>query len=147
MFAHSGHNSDRPCGHSSLICAVDAQIAVKRDASEKIVATLELSKNGEAGAEIVSRLVPVEVGKDEDGEPIRSCIIVAVDAFFHRRRRPGCQDTKSRTDYVVLQRLRRDRDRHGGARRGSRRNSLRNTLCDLRDGCAAASECTLDGGP
>ena len=31
--------------------------------------------------------------------------------------------------------------------RGSRRNSLRNTLCDLRDGCAAASECTLDGGP
>jgi hypothetical protein len=44
MFAHSGHNSDRPCGHSSLICAVDAQIAVKRDASENIVATLELSK-------------------------------------------------------------------------------------------------------
>jgi hypothetical protein len=48
MFAHSGHNSDRPCGHSSLICAVDAQIAVKRDASENIVATLELSKDGEA---------------------------------------------------------------------------------------------------
>ena len=44
MFAHSGHNSGRPCGHSSLICAVDAQIAVKRDASENIVATLELSK-------------------------------------------------------------------------------------------------------
>jgi hypothetical protein len=80
MFAHSGHNSDRPCGHSSLICAVDAQIAVKRDASENIVATLELSKDGEAGAEIVSRLVPAEVGRDEDGEPIRSCIIVAVDA-------------------------------------------------------------------
>jgi hypothetical protein len=35
MFAHSGHNSDRPCGHSSLICAVDAQIAVKRDALRK----------------------------------------------------------------------------------------------------------------
>jgi hypothetical protein len=81
MFAHSGHNSDRPCGHSSLICAVDAQIAVKRDASENIVATLELAKRaGEAGAEIVSRLVPVEVGRDEDGEPIRSCIVVAVDA-------------------------------------------------------------------
>ena len=79
MFAHSGHNSGRPCGHSSLICAV-AQIAVKRDASKNIVATLELSKDGEAGAEIVSRLVPVEVGRDEDGEPIRSCIIVEVDA-------------------------------------------------------------------
>ena len=46
-----------------------------------MVATLELSKDGEAGAEIVSRFVPVEVGRDEDGGPIRSCIIVAVDAF------------------------------------------------------------------
>lgn len=80
IFAHSGHKSDRPCGHSSLICDVDAQIAVKRDASENIVATLELSNDGEAGAEIVSRLVPAEVGRDEDGEPIQSCIVVAVDA-------------------------------------------------------------------
>jgi hypothetical protein len=77
MFAHSGHNSDRPCGHSSLICAVDAQIAVKRDASENIVATLELSKDGEAGAEIVSRLVPAEVGRDEDGR---------ADPVMHHRR-------------------------------------------------------------
>ena len=44
MFAHSGHNSDRPCGHSSLICAVDAEIAVKRDPSETMVATLESLK-------------------------------------------------------------------------------------------------------
>jgi hypothetical protein len=77
---HCGHNGERPRGHSSLIGAVDAQIAVKRDASENIVATLELSKDGEAGAEIVSRLVSVEVGRDEDGEPITSCVIVAVDA-------------------------------------------------------------------
>ena len=77
---HCGHNGERPRGHSSLIGAVDAQIAVKRDAAENIVATLELSKDGEAGAEIVSRLVPVEVGRDEDDEPIRSCVIVAVDA-------------------------------------------------------------------
>ena len=78
---HCGHNGERPRGHSSLIGAVDAQIAVKRDAAENIVATLELSKDGEAGAEIVSRLVPVEVGRDEDDEPIRSCVIVAVDAL------------------------------------------------------------------
>ena len=84
---------------SSLICAIDAQIAVKRDASENIVATLELSKDGEAGAENVSPLVPAEVGRDQDGEPIRSCIIVEVDAS-HRRKRPSCQDTKSRTDGV-----------------------------------------------
>src|SRR5580693_2214336 len=44
---HCGHNGDRPRGHSSLIGAVDAQIAVKRDTTENIVATLELSKDGE----------------------------------------------------------------------------------------------------
>jgi hypothetical protein len=77
---HCGHNGERPRGHSSLIGAVDAQIAVKRDAAENIVATLELSKDGEAGAEIISRLMPVEVGRDEDDEPIRSCVIVTVDA-------------------------------------------------------------------
>jgi hypothetical protein len=77
---HCGHNGERPRGHSSLIGAVDAQIAVKRDATENIVATLELSKDGEAGAEIISRLVPVEVGRDEDGEPVTSCVVVAVDA-------------------------------------------------------------------
>ena len=78
---HCGHNGERPRGHSSLIGAVDAQIAVKRDAAENIVATLELSKDGEAGAEIVSRLMPVDVGRDEDDEPIRSCVIVPVDAL------------------------------------------------------------------
>ena len=41
MLDRGWSNSDRPCGHSSLVCAVDAQIAVKRDASENIVATLE----------------------------------------------------------------------------------------------------------
>jgi len=82
---HCGHNGDRPRGHSSLMGALDIQIAVKRDAAENIVATLELSKDGEAGAEIISRLVPVEIGRDEDGEPIRSCVIVAVDAPVSRK--------------------------------------------------------------
>jgi hypothetical protein len=63
---HCGHNGERPRGHSSLIGALDAQIGIKRDSSENIVATLELSKDGEAGAETVSRLVPIEVGADED---------------------------------------------------------------------------------
>jgi hypothetical protein len=76
---HCGHGGERPRGHSSLIGAVDTQIAVKRDAAGNIMATLELSKDGEAGAEIVSRLEGVDVGVDEDGEPITSCVIVAVD--------------------------------------------------------------------
>jgi RecA-family ATPase len=37
---HCGHEGTRPRGHSSLIGAVDAQIAVKRDAADNIIATV-----------------------------------------------------------------------------------------------------------
>ena len=77
---HCGHGGDRPRGHSSLMGSLDVQIGVKRDADENIVATLELSKDGPVGLEMVSRLVPVDVGADEDGDAITSCVIEAVDA-------------------------------------------------------------------
>ena len=77
---HCGHNGDRPRGHSSLMGALDVQIAVRRDANDNIVAELELSKDGETGAQFVSRLKVVEIGADQDGDPISSCVIEAVDA-------------------------------------------------------------------
>ena len=78
MLDRGWSNSDRPCGHSSLVCAVDAQIAVKRDASENIVATLALKKRGSRRG----NRQPARSSRgrqDEDGEPIRS--------MHHRRSR------------------------------------------------------------
>ena len=75
---HCGHNGDRPRGHSSLIGALDVQVAVKRDAAGNIFATVEQAKDEEVGLEIVSRLVVVEVGTDDDGDPITSCVIEPV---------------------------------------------------------------------
>ena len=75
---HCGHNGDRPRGHSSLIGALDVQIAVKRDAAGNILATVEQAKDGAIGLEIVSRLVVVEVGRDDDGDPITSCVVEPV---------------------------------------------------------------------
>jgi hypothetical protein len=66
------------------------------------------------------------------------------------RRRSHCNHRPAMlhfTNLAINSRRSRDTVRATDPRRGSRRNSLRNTLCDLRDGCAAASECTLDGGP
>jgi hypothetical protein len=77
---HCGHNGDRPRGHSSLMGALDVQIAVRRDANDNIVAELELSKDGETGAQFVSRLKVVEIGSDQDDDPITSCVIQAIDA-------------------------------------------------------------------
>jgi AAA domain len=75
---HCGHNGDRPRGHSSLLGAADAQIAVKRDAANNIVATVEASKDGALGLEIVSRLAVVDLGPDEDGDEMTSCVIEPV---------------------------------------------------------------------
>lgn len=86
---HCGISSDRPRGHTSLTGAADAQIAVKRDASGRIVATVEFMKDGADGDEIVSTLRVIEVGIDEDGEPITSCVVDAVDDGPAKIGKPG----------------------------------------------------------
>ena len=75
---HCGHDERRLRGHSSLIGAADTEISTKRDAANNLVATLERSKDGETGLEIISRLVRVDLGNDDDGDAITSCVIEPV---------------------------------------------------------------------
>ncbi len=75
---HCGYDGAHPRGHSSQIGAADVQIAVKRDAADSIVATLENAKDMATGLEIVSRLVVVDIGQDEDGDQVTSCIVEPV---------------------------------------------------------------------
>ena len=76
---HCGIDGTRPRGSTALSGAVDAQLAVKRDATDAIVVEVEFQKDGAAGDIIASRLKVVEVGKDEDGEIISSCVIEPTD--------------------------------------------------------------------
>jgi hypothetical protein len=77
---HCGVDGTRPRGHTSLTGAADAQLAVKRDAAGNILVIVEWMKDGPEGDVTASRLEVVEVGTDPDGEPITSCVVVAVDA-------------------------------------------------------------------
>jgi hypothetical protein len=72
---HCGVDGTRPRGHTSLTGAADAQIAVRRDAANKIIAEVEYLKDGPEGNRIASRLEAVTVGTDENGDPTTSCII------------------------------------------------------------------------
>ena len=76
---HCGIEATRPRGHTSLTGAADAQIAFKRDQAGVICATLEWLKDGPEGREVYSKLEPVDVGTDDDGDPISSCIIVEAE--------------------------------------------------------------------
>jgi hypothetical protein len=72
---HCGVNDKRPRGHTSLTGAADAQISVKRDRGGQIVAEVEFMKDGSEGAQMVSRPKVVELGHDDEGEAVISCII------------------------------------------------------------------------
>jgi hypothetical protein len=76
---HCGIDGTRPRGSTALTGAVDAQLSVKRDASDAIIVEVECMKDGASGDIIASRLKVVEVGKDQDGEAITSCVIEPAD--------------------------------------------------------------------
>jgi hypothetical protein len=81
---HCGVEGTRPRGHTSLTGAVDAQLAVRRDTLGNVVTTVEWMKDGPEGETIVSRLEPIEVGTDQDGDPVTSCVVEPVDGAAAR---------------------------------------------------------------
>jgi AAA domain len=76
---HCGLEGTRPRGHTSLSGAADAQISVRRDKSDHIVVEVEHMKDGPEGDAVISRLKQVEVGYDDEGDPITSCIVECVE--------------------------------------------------------------------
>jgi hypothetical protein len=76
---HCGVVGTRPRGHTSLSGADDAQIAVERDKDEAVIARVEHMKDGEAGTVFISKLEKVDLGKDDDGDPITSCVPIRTE--------------------------------------------------------------------
>jgi AAA domain-containing protein len=76
---HCGYDESHPRGHTALSASVDVQIAVRRGNDLEIIATVDLAKDGPEGAEICSRLHPVDVGFDSEGDPIGSMVVVPSD--------------------------------------------------------------------
>ena len=88
---HTGKDATKGLrGHSSLHAALDAAIEVTRDGDRREW-KMNKSKDGEDGEAHPFRLDVVEVGTDEDGEPITSCVIVpeeSTDETFRRNLPP-----------------------------------------------------------
>ena len=77
---HCGVDATRPRGHTSLTGAVDAQIAIKRDAANKIITLIEWMKDGPEGDTFSSQLQRVDLGRDDNGLTISSCIVAPAEA-------------------------------------------------------------------
>jgi hypothetical protein len=76
---HCGIDDTRPRGHTSLTGAVDAQLAVRRDAAENVIVEIEWMKDGPEGDIIASWLERIEIGTDADGDPMSSCVIAPIE--------------------------------------------------------------------
>ena len=77
---HTGKDASKGLrGHSSLHAALDAAIEVRRD-GERREWLIAKSKDGEDGDAHPFKLEVVELGTDEDGDPVTSCTIKELDA-------------------------------------------------------------------
>jgi hypothetical protein len=85
---HTGKDASKGLrGHSSLHAALDAAIEVRRDGDRRewVIAK---SKDGEDGEAHPFKLDVVELGTDEDGEPITSCTVHPLELVAEALRRP-----------------------------------------------------------
>lgn len=77
---HEGKDASRGArGHSSLRAAVDTEISLRAEGLLK-VATIEKQRDGATGIEAAYSLEVLELGHDEDGDPITSCVVRLADA-------------------------------------------------------------------
>src|SRR5206468_2259133 len=85
---HLGKEEGRGArGHSSFKASVDTEIEVSVK-GELRVATVTKQRDLPGGARYGFRLVPVELGRDADGDPVTSCVIKHVEDLPAERRKP-----------------------------------------------------------
>jgi KaiC/GvpD/RAD55 family RecA-like ATPase len=86
---HTGKNMEAGArGSNALKGAADTEIAAKRDDDGTVRAKLIKARDGETGTELTADLESVEVGRDADGDPITSCVVVPCEAGARVARDP-----------------------------------------------------------
>jgi len=85
---HTGKNATNGMrGHSSLFAALDASIEVKRDGANRAW-SIAKSKDGQDGGFHAFHLELIQLGRDEHGDPLTSCVCRPLDPAQAERKRP-----------------------------------------------------------
>jgi hypothetical protein len=104
---HIGKDAERgPRGHSSLRAAADTMVEIQRpDGAKTSVATVIKQKDGPEGAAYEFKLRSIQLGLDEDGDPVTTCIVEHINAEeVIARRRQKLSGPQQRA-FDILQRL------------------------------------------
>lgn len=78
---HSGKDSSKGArGHSALRAAADTEIEVTKDSASGIVtAEVKKQRDSRTGDKFFFTLKSIELGQDEDGDKITSCVLIPTD--------------------------------------------------------------------
>ncbi|MGO9237253.1 MAG: AAA family ATPase [Methylocella sp.] len=80
---HSGlSDTDRPRGHSSLACALDALVHFERKEGTKssVMTVQKLKDEEDEGVALELRMALIVIGKDSDGDEISTLIVESIEA-------------------------------------------------------------------
>ncbi|MEN8738352.1 MAG: AAA family ATPase [Phaeobacter gallaeciensis] len=81
LIHHSGKDIARGArGHSSLRAAVDTEIELTRDEIGVITAEVTKQRDGPTGYKFSYSLREVELGRDQDGDPVTTCLVEPICA-------------------------------------------------------------------
>jgi hypothetical protein len=93
---HAGKDASKGSrGWSGIKAAADAQIEVLRHEDGQREIHLEKMKDGEDGVRFGFKLETVEIGTDEDGDRITSCVAVEAEAARGQGKRPAQQGRRA----------------------------------------------------
>ncbi|MCQ0986490.1 helicase RepA family protein [Jiella marina] len=78
---HTGKDTAKGArGHSSLRAATDTEIEITLDEAGNRTATVQKQRDHRGGDAFGFALSDVEIGVDQDGDPVRTCIVVEAEA-------------------------------------------------------------------
>jgi hypothetical protein len=104
---HCGVDGTRPRGHTSQGGAVDVELEAQKDKAGNVVVTVKAAKEMVEGAVITSRLEVVELGIDQDGDKITSCVVLPVEdvAPIGKPAKPAKRRKMAKSAQVALRAL------------------------------------------
>jgi hypothetical protein len=97
LIHHPGKDASRGMrGSSVLRAAIDTEIMIETNARHGIrTAKITKQREGATGLTVGFELEVVELGADEDGDPITSCVVVPASATSTERRRVPTGNAKA----------------------------------------------------
>jgi hypothetical protein len=100
---HSGKNFSLGArGHSSLRAAVDTEMSIKADGPIQVL-TITKSRDGESGKPYAFELEVIQLGLDDDLDPITSCVALPTDINLAMSLKPQPQGKWQKLVFNVFQ--------------------------------------------